>query len=217
MRLPEYTELTYGHTIIDLLKLQTSVIRGDSKSVERKLRGNKRKVKAYIGLGSNEGDRLGYVQQALQFLKDIHDITVLECSSLYETEPIGDTYTQWFVNAVVAIETSLSAEDLLDVCQDIEKRLTELHRHNSNQRIKERIIDLDILFYGDSVMEAANLHLPHPKMHLRSFALVPLLEIAPDIRHPGLEKSVAQLHEELTEPEQVFLFGTRTAELPPEL
>ncbi len=185
--------------------------------MERKLRGNKRKVKAFIGLGSNEGDRLGYIQQAMQFLKDIHGITVLECSSLYETEPIGDAYTQWFVNAVVAIETSLSAEDLLDVCQDIEKRLTELHRHNNNQRAKERIIDLDILFYGDSVMESPNLHLPHPKMHLRSFALVPLLEIAPDIRHPGLEKSVAQLHEELTEPEQVVLFGTRTAELPPEL
>lgn len=185
--------------------------------MERKLRGNKRKVKAYIGLGSNEGDRLGYVQQAMQFLKDIHSISVFECSSLYETEPSGDEYTQWFVNAVVGIETSLSAEDLLDVCKDIEKRLTELHRHNSHQKVRERIIDLDILFYGDSVLESPSLKLPHPKIHLRSFALVPLLEIAPDIRHPGLEKSVAQLHEELTEPEQVFLFGTRTAELPPEL
>ncbi len=186
-------------------------------SGERKLRGNKRKVKAYIGLGSNEGDRLGYVQQALQLLKDISGISVAECSSLYETEPTGDLYTEWFVNAVVAIETSLSAEDLLDVCRDIEKRLTELHRNSSTAKRRERIIDLDILFYGDSVMQTSNLQLPHPKMHQRSFALVPLLEIAPDIRHPGFDKSVAQLHEELEEPEQVYLFGTRAADLTNEL
>jgi 2-amino-4-hydroxy-6-hydroxymethyldihydropteridine diphosphokinase len=181
-------------------------------SGERKPRGNKRTVKAYIGLGSNEGDRLGYVQQAMQLLKDVSGIAVTECSSLYETEPVGDLYTEWFVNAVVAIETSLTAEDLLDVCRDIEKRLTEMHRHNSTSRIRERILDLDILFYGDTVMESPGLKLPHPKMHLRSFALVPLLEIAPDIRHPGFDKSVAQLHEELAEPEQVFLFGTRAAD-----
>ncbi len=182
-------------------------------SGERRPRGNRRTIKAYIGLGSNEGDRLGYVQQAMQLLKDVNGIKVTECSSLYETEPVGDLYTEWFVNAVVAIETSLTAEDLFDVCRDIEKRLTEMHRHNSTARTRERIIDLDILFYGDSVIESAGgLRLPHPKIHLRSFALVPLLEIAPDIRHPGFDKSVAQLHEELAEPEQVFLFGTRAAE-----
>jgi 2-amino-4-hydroxy-6-hydroxymethyldihydropteridine diphosphokinase len=188
-------------------------------SGERKLRGNKRKVKAYIGLGSNEGDRLGFVQQAMQLLKDINGVTVLECSSLYEAEPVGCEYTKWFVNAVIAVETSHSPEDLLDICQDIERRLTELHSHEFSNRAvsgkdhsRGRIIDLDILFYGDLVFESLNLKIPHPKVHKRAFALVPLLEIAPDIRHPGINKSMAQLHEELPEPEQVYLYGTRASE-----
>ena len=80
---------------------------------QRKLRGTKRRVKAYIGIGSNEGERLGNVQQALQLLKDVSGIKVLETSSLYETEPIGDVYTQWFVNAVVSIETEFTPFELL--------------------------------------------------------------------------------------------------------
>ena len=175
---------------------------------QRQLRGNKRKVRAYIGLGSNFGDKLGYIQQAMQFLKDVPGVTVLECSSLYEAEPTGEFYSEWFVNAVASIDTSLRPEELLEICRDIETRLTKMANIESKKIGNGRIIDLDILFYGQETMESASLHIPHPRLHKRAFALVPLLEIAPEIRHPGLNKSVAQLHQELEEPEQIFLFGT---------
>ncbi|MBX9671159.1 MAG: 2-amino-4-hydroxy-6-hydroxymethyldihydropteridine diphosphokinase [Candidatus Obscuribacterales bacterium] len=183
---------------------------------QRKFRGNQRKVTAYLGLGSNEGDRVGFIQQAVQLLKDFNRIKVVECSSLYETEPIGEEYSEWFVNAVLIIETELSCEELLDVLKDIEARLSELSRGEATKGLRPReprgltkIIDLDILFFGNEVLETSYLHIPHPRLHRRAFALVPLLEIAPDLVHPSLDKSIAQLHEELPEPEQVFLYGTR--------
>lgn len=174
-------------------------------------------TRAYIGLGSNEGDRLGYVQQAMQLLKDYPDIEVVECSSLYETEPIGNEYEEWFVNAVAAIETDLSVKELLKVCKEIEKRLAALagadgpetvHERLSGP-IKSRIIDLDILFYGDKRVKLPELIVPHPGLTKRAYALVPLLEIAPEFVHPTLGKTVAEIHENLDAPEQVFLYGTR--------
>lgn len=182
-----------------------------NRSGERRLRGNKRRVKAYIGIGSNEGDRVGYVQQALQLLKDIKQIKIIDTSSLYETEPLGQLYSNWFVNAVILLETELGPFELLDVLKDIEQRLLELHKKDVG-KVKERVMDLDILFYGEEVLDSPDLKIPHPRLLQRAFALVPLLEIAPEIRYPGLRKSVAEIHEELEEPEQVFLFGTREAE-----
>ena len=174
-------------------------------------------VRAFIGLGSNEGDRLGFVQQAMQFLKDHPDIEVVECSSLYETEPVGREYVEWFVNAVAAIETDLSARELLNVCKDIEMKLTrlaggespEVIHETADGHIKARIIDLDILFFGEEELKTSYLTVPHPNIDRRAYALVPLLEIAPDWTHPTLGKTVTQLHEELPAPEQVFLYGTR--------
>lgn len=175
-------------------------------------------VRAYIGLGSNEGDRLGYIQQAMQLLKDSPGIEVVECSSLYETEPVGNEYVEWFVNAVAAIETSLPPRELLAVCKEIEKRLSRLAGVENGPDVlhegpdgvtKSRIIDLDILFYGDQPVQNSHIVVPHPQLTRRAYALVPLLEIAPDVKHPVLGKTVSEIHEELDAPEQVFLYGTR--------
>ncbi|HEY9713904.1 MAG TPA: 2-amino-4-hydroxy-6-hydroxymethyldihydropteridine diphosphokinase [Chroococcales cyanobacterium] len=186
----------------------------------RKLKGNPRQTRAFIGLGSNAGDRVGYVQQAMQFLKDIPRIKVVECSSLYETEPLGVEYSEWFVNAVAAIDTNLPPEELLAVCLDIERRLTDLHgaevkkarkarglELESNGRL--RIIDIDLLFFGDEVRDSESLRVPHPNIAHRAYALVPLLEIAPNFVHPTMNKTTTQLHEALPAPELVFLYGTR--------
>src|SRR5579883_1131584 len=123
---------------------------------KRIIRGNRRETRAYIGLGSNVGDRVGYVQQAMQLLKDVPRIKVIECSSLYGTQPTERRSSDWFVNAAAAIETNLTCEELMDVCKDIESRLDKLHgsefetRHKgvAPDHAKRRIIDLDILFYG---------------------------------------------------------------------
>ena len=187
---------------------------------EHNLKGNPRFVSAYIGIGSNEGDRVGFVQQCMQFLKDVPGITVKESSSLYETEPMGVGYSAWFVNAVAAVETSLSPEQLLVVCKEIEKRLLDFYatQNIKNELIMEtvvqgrrRIIDIDILFYGDAILDSDDLRIPHPTVAQRSYALVPLLEIAPNFIHPRLQKSIAQIHDGLSRPEQVFLYGTRGA------
>jgi 2-amino-4-hydroxy-6-hydroxymethyldihydropteridine diphosphokinase len=174
-------------------------------------------VRAFIGLGSNEGDRLGFVQQAMQLLKDHPNIEVVECSSLYETEPVGREYVEWFVNAVAAIETNLPPRELLEVCQELEMRLTriagadspEVFHDTADGKVKARIIDLDILFYGEDRVDTPALKVPHPYIDRRAYALVPLLEIAPDWVHPTNGKTVTQLHEQLAAPEQVFLYGTR--------
>lgn len=187
---------------------------------KRIIRGNRRETRAYIGLGSNVGDRVGYVQQAMQLLKDVPRIKVIECSSLYETQPTEKNASNWFVNAAAAIETNLTSEELLDVCKDIETRLDKLHGTEfETQRNglasghgKRRIIDLDILFFGDQTIDSDQLRIPHPMVCRRAYALVPLLEIAPELTDPLTQKSVAQLHEELPEPELVYLYGTRETE-----
>ncbi|PWT95055.1 MAG: 2-amino-4-hydroxy-6-hydroxymethyldihydropteridine diphosphokinase [Candidatus Melainabacteria bacterium] len=188
---------------------------------KRIIRGNRRQTRAYIGLGSNVGDRVGYVQQAMQLLKDVPRIKIIECSSLYETQPTEQNASNWFVNAAAAIETNLTSEELLDVLKDIESRLDKLHgtefaiKHDtlSSDHGKKRIIDLDILFFGDQTIDSDQLKIPHPMVCRRAYALVPLLEIAPELTHPTSKKSVAQLHEELPEPELVYLYGTRETEI----
>ena len=150
---------------------------------------------AYLSLGSNLGDRLRLIQEAVAALTvEAGPVTAL--SSLYETEPLGFSSPHRFLNVALALETTLSPETLLAVTQHIERDLGRTHK-SVDGRYADRTIDIDLLFVGDAVLDTPALTLPHPRLHLRRFVLEPLCEIAPDLCHPLLRKSVSQLLAEL--------------------
>lgn len=161
----------------------------------------------YLSLGSNKGDRIGYVQQAASLLGADEKITIVRTSAFYETEPWNMNTQTWFVNAVVEVKTSYTPEELLEVCQRIEKQLGREAKTNTNY--EDRTIDIDILFYNKDVIQEDNLTIPHKYMHLRAFTLVPMMELNADFIHPVLHKSIAEMHNDLENPEMVFLYGTR--------
>lgn len=161
----------------------------------------------YLGLGSNLGDRVGYVQQATSLLAGVEGVKIIRTSSLYETQPWLEKETTWYVNAIVEIKTTLTPHDLLSECLRIEKQLGR-NRNNENP-LGDRTIDIDILFFNKDILNEDDLQIPHKYIHQRAFVLVPMLELNPDFVHPILEKSIADLHDELENPEMVYLYGTR--------
>lgn len=144
---------------------------------------------AYIGFGSNIGDRLSYIRSAITALSEIEGITLQKISSLYETAPVGNEAQDDFLNGVVSIRTHHSPHTLLYTLKQIEINIGREHRI----RWGPREIDMDILIYGDLCVETQNLTVPHPEMHLRRFVLVPLAEIAPDHVHPILNETIQTL------------------------
>ncbi|QHJ69694.1 2-amino-4-hydroxy-6-hydroxymethyldihydropteridine diphosphokinase [Planococcus halotolerans] len=132
--------------------------------------------KSYLSLGSNMGDRIGMLREAVRLLKEHQAIDIMKISSLYETDPVGFTEQDAFLNMVVYLQTDLSAFELLEVCQSIERKLDR----KREIRWGPRTIDLDILLYNQDELETDKLVIPHPRMHERAFVLVPLLELDPD-------------------------------------
>ena len=161
----------------------------------------------YLSLGSNFGDRIGYVQQATSLLGASDNITLIRTSAFYETEPWGMDSENWFVNAVVEIKTSLPPQALLAECQRIEHQLGR--KREDSKGYSDRTIDIDILFYNKDIINDENLTIPHKFVHLRAFTLVPLLELIQNFEHPILHKTISELHNDLENPEMVFLYGTR--------
>ena len=161
----------------------------------------------YLSLGSNIGDRVGYIQQATSLLGASEKINIVTTSSFYETEPWGMDSDNWFVNAVVQITTTLSPESLLDECQRIEQQLGR--KKINQQAYSDRTIDIDIIFYDKLILNNERLTIPHKYFHKRVFMLFPMLEIAEDFVHPFFGKTVESLYEAIEEPEMVCLYGTR--------
>lgn len=162
---------------------------------------------AYLSLGSNKGDRIGFVQQAAGLLGNDENISIVRSSAFYETEPWNMNTQNWFVNAVIEIKTKYSPQELLKVCQNTEKKLGREHKTGNDY--EDRTIDIDILFYNDEIINEENLTIPHKYIHLRAFNLVPMLELNADFVHPVLHKTISQMHNDLENPEMVFLYGTR--------
>ena len=141
----------------------------------------------FLGLGSNLGDRLAHLRAALEALEPAYHIERL--SSVYETAPQLVTDQPAFYNLVCAGRTSLTPHDLLRLLKELEARLGRQSRY----RYGPREIDLDILLYGDLVLETEDLTIPHPRLAERAFVLVPLAEIAPDLLHPVLKRPIREL------------------------
>jgi len=137
-------------------------------------------VKAFIGLGSNLGEREAMIRLALDDLARLPSTTLVRASSLYDTEPVGEVDQPNFLNAVAQIDTELTARQLLWNLQLIEKRLGRVRA----QRWGPRTIDLDLLLYGSLVVDEPDLKVPHPELTQRSFVLVPLVELDPLLVHP---------------------------------
>ena len=153
---------------------------------------------AYLSLGSNLGDRLGNLRQATRLL-EAAGLPLRAASSIFETEPVDFADQGWFLNCVVEIATTIPPLALLQEAQQIE---SQLGRERTIPR-GPRTLDVDILLYGDLILESPELTIPHPRMLLRRLVLEPLREIAPKLRLPGSDLTVEQACDALRDPAQV--------------
>ena len=146
--------------------------------------------RAYIGIGSNLGDRKANTLEAVDRVAKLPATRIVRASSLYESEPLGDART-WFVNSVIEIETEFPPDQLLKKLKAIEQAMGR--KRVKGKRWGSRIIDLDILLYDQDVIEKRSLKVPHREMQHRRFVLMPLAELAPQVIHPQLGQSVSAL------------------------
>jgi len=165
----------------------------------------------YVGLGSNEGDREGQLVAALEALSRIDAVVVLRCSPLFDSAPVGPPQPR-YLNAVVALDCGLPPQRLLTILQRIEQ---DLGRRRNGTRWGPRPIDLDILLWEGEVVADPNLQVPHLELHKRRFALEPLVELAPDVKHPVLGVPVKDLLARLDPQDVRRLSATQWPELSP--
>lgn len=163
---------------------------------------------SFLSIGSNVGDRSEYIKEAIRLLHEEKEVKVLQTSSLYETAPIGYIDQPQFLNAVILVNTGLSAVELLNVCQEIEWKLGR----KREIRWGPRTLDLDILLYNHENIETERLSVPHPRMVGRAFVLVPLLEINPTIMLPTTDTPLNDILEKLEDKEGVQLWKQKSGE-----
>jgi 2-amino-4-hydroxy-6-hydroxymethyldihydropteridine diphosphokinase len=151
--------------------------------------------RAYVAVGSNLGDRAETVAAAVAALGEAPSVEVVAVSAFIETDPVGYVEQPRFLNGVVAVETALSARELLELLLDLERRFGRVRDGVPAQG--PRTLDLDLLLYGDAELDEPGLRIPHPRMHERAFVLAPLAELAPGLEIPGLgevQTLLARLH-----------------------
>jgi 2-amino-4-hydroxy-6-hydroxymethyldihydropteridine diphosphokinase len=158
-------------------------------------------VKAYVGLGSNLGERESLLKSAIEQLAQLPETRLGKVSSLYDTAPVGELDQPNFLNAVIQLETALTARQLLWNLLLIERRLGRV-RH-PGQRYGPRTIDLDLVLFGDQVIDTPDLKVPHPEYHRRAFVLVPLAEIEPRLVHPVFGLTASELLERVEQRPEV--------------
>jgi 2-amino-4-hydroxy-6-hydroxymethyldihydropteridine diphosphokinase len=144
---------------------------------------------AYIGIGSNIGDKISNCRCAVEEMGQLSGCEVTACSSLFKTEPEGVTQQDWFMNCVSQLTTTLSPFQLIQALLSIEHAMGRRRR----RRWETRIIDLDILLFGQEVIRSRDLVIPHPLMHKRRFVLKPLAQLAPELIHPVLNTTIVHL------------------------
>jgi 2-amino-4-hydroxy-6-hydroxymethyldihydropteridine diphosphokinase len=166
----------------------------------------------FVSVGSNLGDRLAALRAAVEAVRELSGVRFVTASPVYETEPWESEPGQlenerpWYLNCVIELATDLPASDLLERLQQIESRLgrTRPARTPEDNRFAARTVDIDILFFGARVISVPDqLHVPHLLAHERAFVLRPLVDLAPDLEHPTLYRTVRELYEELADDHEV--------------
>ena len=156
---------------------------------------------AYIGIGSNLGNKLNNCLKAIDLMDMTPGCRVKAQSDFFRTEPVGVEDQDWYVNSVISLRTNLSVQQLLEALLTIEKDLGRKRK----RKWDPRTIDLDILLFGQELNSGKNLTVPHPLMHERRFVLVPMVQLVPDLIHPILEKSIVELLDALPEERQTVI------------
>ena len=155
-------------------------------------------ARVFLGIGTNEGDRLANISRAAQAFAASGVVHLIQMATIAETPPLGPTQRD-YLNTVIEVETTLSPQELLGCVKRLEQ---QLGRAPSPQRWGPRIIDVDILLYADRIVEEERLTIPHPRMQARRFVLEPLAQLAPDLVHPVLKRTMQELLEALPETPQ---------------
>jgi len=160
-------------------------------------------IVAYVGIGANIGSPVEQCREAVRRLREIPGVTSLRTSSLYRTEPVGPQGQEWFINAVAELRTEMLPRQMFEILKKIEK----LMGRTEGLRWGPRVIDLDLLLYGQAVVDEEGLTIPHPELHKRRFVLEPFCEIASYTVHPLFNVSMRGLLDRLSEGGRVELYG----------
>lgn len=165
-------------------------------------------MRVFLGLGSNVGDRLKYIENATERIGKLEGVAIVKKASVYETEPWGVKDQEYYLNTAIEVDSDLSANDIHKAIKNIEEELGR----ETREKWTSREIDIDLLFYGNEVIDSENLKIPHREIENRKFVLIPLAELDQDIIHPILNKPVSVLLRETGDTLEVLKYTANVQE-----